>query len=487
MTLDGYADLLGTDKVSQSSSRWNGTALNAAKGGTVFATFPVELRVEVFLQFCGMYSVVGKTTEGPIALLQICRAWSELALQTPQLWSSFAFDSQPMLGTKQNAFLISAMKTWIDRSRNLPLSFKLHYPVLDATCTDLVQSILPSMARWRDVTLRAPSAGLLPIWEAQPNSHPCLRTLAVETLGPYPVVLQNLRINWAQITDLDLFLVTIPTLDECFYILKEGVNLRRCKLNASCVLRSGELECLSLPKLKHLQLKMYRGGGTDSQETRFLMFLRALTLPRLDSLRISWNVPHHPWSKLSFETFIEFLEELGGHLGSLHLTYLPFNGHQFLDCITAVPALTDLGISSSQGDRQHDFIDNQFLDALTQRPGDPPGLLPLLERIRLESHGESFSNVALFRLLASRWKFQESPPGPLECLDVVSPKRHAEYRPRWFKDLKEGRLDVAAGLRDESMMLKVVSSFMTRDSYGQKLCFMNGDFPSNIRALLVFK
>ncbi|KAJ7179513.1 hypothetical protein C8R46DRAFT_1187780 [Mycena filopes] len=484
MALDGSSGLPGTNKVP-SRSRWNGTALNVVNGGTLFATFPVELRVEVFLQFCGAYCPIGDPNAGPLPLLRICRAWTQLALQTPQLWSSFAVDSQPLLGTKRNAFLISTMKTWIDRSRNLPLSFKLHYPVPDATCADLVRSILPSVGRWRDVTLCAPGASLLPIWEAEPNSHPCLRTLTIETLGPDPVVLHHLGINWAQLTEVDLFLVTVPTLDECFYVLKESVHLRRCSLNAGCWLRSGELERLSLPNLEHLQLKMYRGGP----EADLLIFLRALSLPRLNSLRIDWNMAPHPWSKNLVEAFIDFLEEVRGHLASLHLAHLPFNGPQFIECLRVVPALTSLGISSSQGDRQHDFIDDRFLDALTQRPGsDDSGLVPLLQHLRLESHGESFSNVALFRLLASRWKFQESPPGPLEGLDIVSPKRHAEYRPRRFKDLKEGRLDVKAGLRvgEENMMLKVISSFMTRDSYGQKLCFMNGDFPSSIRPLLMF-
>jgi hypothetical protein len=147
-----------------------------------------------------------------------------------------------------------------------------------------------------------------------------------------------------------------------------------------------------------------------------------------------------------------------------------------------------LSISLSQADKEHDFIDNQFFGALARQPGCRDGLLPFLQRIRLESHGESFNNVALLRFIASRWRYQESPSeaGQLEWVDLVSPKRHAEYRPQRFKDLKEGRLEVAAGLRSEYMMVPVLTSFLNRDSYGRMICFMNRDFPSDIRPLLIF-
>ncbi|KAJ6538948.1 hypothetical protein B0H19DRAFT_334273 [Mycena capillaripes] len=479
--------------VSQMSSSRNGPRvhpiMDAVKGGTVFLFLPVELRVEIFLQFCGMYCPVGKFAEGPIMLLQICRAWTELVLQTPQLWSSFSVDFRSLTGPKHSAFLISAMKGWIDRSRNFPLSFTLHYPVLDATSIDLSQSIVQSLARWRNVTLFAPTASLLPLWEAKPGSSPTLRTLNMETFGPSPFVLKNLGMNWSQITELDLFLIPIPTLDECLHILKEGVSLRRCSLNAACVFSSDDLEILHLPKLEHLQLKMYEGDMDGSSQSRFLTFMRTLSLPRLESFSIGWNVTRGPrWSKRSFDSFIEFLEELGSHLQTLHLGYLPFDTLQILDCLRVVPSIRYLSISLSQADKEHDVINNTFLGALTQQPGYSDGLLPFLERIRLECHGESFNNVALLRFITSRWRYQESPSvgGQLECLDFVSPKRHAEYRPRRFKDVKEGRLEVAAGLRSESSMVQVLSSFMNRDSYGRTICFLNEDFPSDIRSLLVF-
>lgn len=465
------------------------------KTDTLFTAFPVELRVEVFLQFCGMYCPIGKDTEGPVLLLQVCRAWKELALQTPQLWTSFALDFRPFPGPKKSEFLISALKGWIDRSRNLPLSFKLRYPgpVSDATCTNLIQCILPSSARWRDVSLTVPSTSLLPLWEVKPNSFPSLRTLSMETAGRCPFVLKNLGINWAQITELNLALITFPTLDECLYILQEGPNLKRCSMDAICVFTSNDTKRFPLPKLEHLQLTAYGGdnGGflPGRPETQFIAFLAALSLPGLESLKIGWGVTRGPdqsyyWSDSHTTGFVDFLEGLGGHLKTLRLECLPFNAQQVLRCLEVVPCLRHLDFSMSQADWAHDFINDELLGALTQQPGRPE-VLPLLQDIRLESHGESFSNPALLRFVASRWKYQASTSGHLEGVVLFSPRRRAEYRPQRFKDLKEGKLDVAARLKSEFKMVEVLSSFLNRDSYGKMICFLNGDFPSDIRPLLI--
>jgi len=314
----------------------------------------------------------------------------------------------------------------------------------------------------------------------------------VETVGHSSVAFGDLGFNWAQITELDLFLITIPTLDECFRILKQSVNLRRCTMNAICMFTSNTLDQqLELPHLQHLRLTTYGGeieGGR--QETKFMAFLGALSLSGLQSLRIGWNVaaprsnqPYY-WSD-GFTKLIDFLGELRGQLKSLHLAYLPFSTRQLIECLRVVPSLRHLHITLSRADMEHDSINDELLGALTQQP-ECSGLVPHLQNIRLESHGESFTNPAFLRFVASRWKYQESVSGELESVNLVSSRRNAEYRLKRFKDLKEGKLEVAAKLRSEFSMLKVLSSFLDRDSYGEMICFMNGDFTSDIRQLLIF-
>jgi hypothetical protein len=264
-------------------------------------------------------------------------------------------------------------------------------------------------------------------------------------------------------------------------------------MDALGVFSSTEPERISLPKLEQLQLTVYGGdnGGflPGRPESRFLAFLGTLSLPGLESLKIGWGVrspPNQPyyWSDCH-AGFVDFLEELGGHLKALHLECLPFDTHQIMQCLRVLPLLRHLTLSLFQGDRQHDFVNNEFLGALTQQPGCSE-LLPLLQAIRLQSQGESFGNPALLRFIASRWRYQESTSGHLEAVDLDLLKRHAEYRPRRFKDVKEGRLEVAAGLKNPNSMLEVLSAFLDRDSYGGLICFLNSDFPSDIRPLLIF-
>ncbi|KAJ7087236.1 hypothetical protein B0H15DRAFT_781625 [Mycena belliarum] len=460
---------------------------------SLFTAFPVELRVEIFLHFCEMYCPIGEATEGPLVLLQVCRSWKELALQTPQLWNSFALVIRPVHGPKKCEFLISAMKEWINRSRNLPLSFKLHYPVFDATCAKLIQTILPASARWRDVALYAPSTSLFPLWEAPANSFPSLRAFRVEAVGHCHFPLADLRFNWAQITDLDLFGIPFSTLDECLQILKGAASLKRCSMHAACILSSNDVERIVLPTLEHFQLTVYGGDNgavlLGQPEERLLAFLCNLCTPRLISLKIGWSVRRGPlrpyyWSDCHAR-FVDFLRKSGDHLEALHLECLPFSTPQVLQCLQVVPRLRHVDFSLSQADREHDFIDDELLLALTQQPGCT-GLLPRLQSIRLESHGDAFSNPVLLRFIASRWKYQEPHPGWLECVDLVTSNRRAQYRPRRFKDVKDGRLEVSARLKSEFTMLEAIASFLDRDTYGKLICFMNGDFPSDVRPLLVF-
>jgi hypothetical protein len=144
-----------------------------------------------------------------------------------------------------------------------------------------------------------------------------------------------------------------------------------------------------------------------------------------------------------------------------------------------------LGLVLPTSDREHDFID--FLDTLTLHTGSNQGLLPILQSIQLKTDSEVFSNAALLRFIASRWKYQESPAvaRELESMDFVAPRRRAKYRAHRFEDEKVGRLQVAARLRSEFTMVQVLACFLERDSYKQ-ICFLNGDFPPDIRSLLVF-
>ncbi|KAJ7638452.1 armadillo-type protein [Roridomyces roridus] len=340
------------------------------------AGLPVEIVAEIFLQVCGMHCSIGKAGDGPILLLAVCRAWRDLALHTPSLWNSFVIDFRPLPGPTKRDSLIRSMREWIDRSRSLPLYFQLHteYPVFDSTYTDVVRYLLESSSRWCEVTLHANGASLLPLWAAG--------TSPVETVGHISFAFADLTFDWAQMTELDLFLITMPSLDECFRILKQSVNLRRCTLNAVCSFTYDQR--LEVPHLEHLSLTAF---GTQiegvRQEIVYMAFLAALALPVLRSLKIGWNVaapranePYH-WSD-GCTRLVRFLEGLQGQLQTLSLSYLPLNTGQFIQCLEAIPSLKHLVFNRSHLDIEHDGYD-RLVNALANQP-----LIPQLQHLRLE-------------------------------------------------------------------------------------------------------
>ncbi|KAF7301582.1 hypothetical protein MIND_00723700 [Mycena indigotica] len=447
---------------------------STTKDDQLFAAFPVEIRVEIFRHYIGELFPVDKTNAGPLLLLRVSRAWRNLVLHTPQLWSSFSLDVQRAT-VLHGQRLISALKYWLKQSRHVSLTFKLRYPVLDTVCTKLFQEILSASYRWRDATLHAPSASLLSLWEAKQDSFPALRSLSVETVGLSPFLIPDLGLNWAQLVTLDLFLITIPTLDDCLHILEQGVNLTACSLNAVCVLDTRDPQrVIVLPKMKDLELKLYNGDHISPSETSLHAFLDKLDCPALRSFGVSWNLIDH-WTQP--DKLFAFLNRIGAHLESLNLGYLPLTTPQIVQALKAVPFLRHLSLALSQADRENDYINNEFFRAL-----EDTALVPRLQSVHLNCNGESFKNSSLLCFMASRWKYHGG-GGQLEALDIVSPKRQAKYRPKRFQDLKEGKLDVRASLKSESSMLRVVAAYLNKDSY-EMLCFMNSDFPSDIRSLL---
>jgi hypothetical protein len=169
----------------QASPESGSEAVGPIIGDTLFRAFPTELLIAFFLQSCGIYCPIDKITEETMLLLQVCQAWKELTLQTPQLWASFALDFPSTLpGPDKSEFLVSEMKGWLERSPTIPLSFKFYYPASDATCTNFIRCLLASSARWRNVSLCAPRPDMpllqcpilrlhLRLWLPLLCPHPC--------------------------------------------------------------------------------------------------------------------------------------------------------------------------------------------------------------------------------------------------------------------------------------------------------------------------
>ncbi|KAJ7074036.1 hypothetical protein C8F01DRAFT_1043119 [Mycena amicta] len=86
-------------------------------------TLPTEIVSEIFIQYIPIYPACPPLLGdgSPTKLAQICRHWREIAHATPMLWRAielFLSDSLLDACTSQ----LDTAKTWLERSRALPLS-----------------------------------------------------------------------------------------------------------------------------------------------------------------------------------------------------------------------------------------------------------------------------------------------------------------------------------------------------------------------------
>ncbi|KAF7319589.1 Short-chain dehydrogenase/reductase family protein [Mycena chlorophos] len=88
----------------------------------------------------------------PIMLGHICRAWREIALETPRLWSSFSLVITPK--SKMHRILKIA-RLFLERSAPAPLSFALICESRSRTedVESMLKLLVSHISRWRDVSL----------------------------------------------------------------------------------------------------------------------------------------------------------------------------------------------------------------------------------------------------------------------------------------------------------------------------------------------
>ncbi|KAK1221267.1 hypothetical protein PQX77_015927 [Marasmius sp. AFHP31] len=102
-----------------------------------FRRFPADIWGEIFahcLPTNNLNVAVCTDKEAPLLLTTICRAWREIALNTPRLWSSVhisvsdtppSMKSDQLFPEREEAYL-QGIKLWLDRSGSRPLALSIH-------------------------------------------------------------------------------------------------------------------------------------------------------------------------------------------------------------------------------------------------------------------------------------------------------------------------------------------------------------------------
>ncbi|KAF7361431.1 F-box domain-containing protein [Mycena sanguinolenta] len=84
------------------------------------ARLPLEISSEIFLQSLEPFPMLGvRRVPGPMLLLNICHAWTKIALSTPALWATIYMGLPCGIGLKE------ILPIWLERACNRPLSISL--------------------------------------------------------------------------------------------------------------------------------------------------------------------------------------------------------------------------------------------------------------------------------------------------------------------------------------------------------------------------
>jgi len=292
------------------------------------ARLPLEISSAIFLQCLPRAYPKLRARSPPILLLNVCQAWTEIALSTRALWAALHIDFPA----------VEMLQTWLQRTRNHPLSISLRR-CLDSRVTTILRQYAKQLEHLKiydeEIDDLDSLAGL--------ESFPFLRTLTIGALCD-----SN--------EDLNTF-----SLDHIMRLLRLAPNLVECTFHNVCAYGyEDNKEILVLPRLLCLKFGTTTAAGNLAGEDSIL---RHLTLPAVRTLAL-------PVTDISATDVSLFLKRSSPPLQKLVLG----NGCRHFRDLEAWLRLVPSVAHFELGPDQNSTLVEDLLSALT----DSPHLLPNL-------------------------------------------------------------------------------------------------------------
>ncbi|KAJ6542073.1 hypothetical protein DFH09DRAFT_1041417, partial [Mycena vulgaris] len=210
------------------------------------ARLPFDISSDIFIQCLPPRPHPG-AHHAPMLLLNICNAWTEIAITTPALWAAIH-----VVFPRANGFH-EVLGTWLKRARSHSLSISLHGNFDDAVATIV-----------RQHTEHLKRLEILADGENGFTSITPLPSLEAFTLGSLP----SLDYGYSTFTD-----------SQIVEFLRQTPNLVEWTLVTVCISEvSGAPPGLVLPSLRHLSFGTAERGYSDSS------IIKYLSLPALETL-----------------------------------------------------------------------------------------------------------------------------------------------------------------------------------------------------------
>lgn len=432
---------------------------------------PPELLQEVFVRCLPESSrnCVMHAREAPLLLTCICSGWREIAISTPELWSSLHIVAPPRFRTQgavtnfRMRLLVQNARQWLLRSGTRPLHVSLYIEEWDVNdFLPLIESLEPFVRRFKRLELIVPESFLV---QLGPQDVPQLQVLIIRLPNnvPFtrdfwflskfnqmsslrrvcmkgPVLINHTRfLPLSQLQNLELQCVcdALRLLD----VLRHCINLQEFFLQApmhSMPLIDTGGQLVVLPYLRVLILR--------GQDTLIQSIMRTLVVPELQYINIA--VPSiqdyvHRHMLPSALFYMITLSSCGPKLRKLNFPDIPGSFDELVQCLSLMPNLVHLELNAFDVPTWQDgrIIGDALLRRLTAAAYNPSAcLLPHLQIIQLSIY-HGISDEVLLDFARSR---RQSIPGIAPLLNMIVGRVVEEVRviSPGFAALREGGLYV---------------------------------------------
>lgn len=306
---------------------------------------PLELSSNIFVA-CLPDTPTSKppTPTAPAIFLCISRSWRTIALSTSSLWTSISDEHVP------SSWFVKHFQKWSARSRDLPLSISLKFP-LPGHEAESLRLVKQHAHRVRDLELSVLRGGESLVQITAPFT--MLKTLTLENSSP------SRHVNG---------------MDECVELLRSAPRLEECIFRGIWYVTAFTHTPFIHQSLRHLCFAPI--GNSSRHYNSSLAILRRLTLPALRSLAISEL-------NITSVDFASFLARSSSSLQTLAIRVSTTGQLEETESyLQLTPTLVDLTIRDESGGA------GKFLKILATRSD----LLPNLQHLTLKSQF-NFYNV----------------------------------------------------------------------------------------------
>ncbi|KAJ7644990.1 hypothetical protein FB45DRAFT_301449 [Roridomyces roridus] len=327
-------------------------------------TLPTEILMEILVLSCEVddeNETLNQPTHNiPLHLVQICAPLRDLALHTPELWSSItiSLDHTSQWDVRATANLV---ESWFAKGR--PGSLRLRILSSDYyhhtnELSPLLKLITSRAHDWRSLSLIHCPDGLTKdvVYEMTQHSFDSLEEIEIHAFASMSGVLFTPLRPLPKLSAVHLRTTCIPTMTQDVALLflpwqqlsilrvaatllatqfLENLvgcsQLRVLEVYISCDEQTARTPQIELPNLTQLSLTLFSAPAGSSAE----YFLRRLVLPALDNLDLCF-IGRHTWTPLASG----FWSTYAGQLHTLTLSNVSFETHSI--AIDVLASLTSL-------------------------------------------------------------------------------------------------------------------------------------------------